>query len=548
MNRRLWLAAAIMALAFWITNRAAFEGYFSDDDLDNLSWATVAGLDTFVEVLVSPVFSVSNTRPTGGLFYRWAGNAFGLAYERYVGVMFVLHGINCALLYWLLRRKQFEAWPALAATAIYLFHAALLEASWKPMYIFDVLCAMFCLLTWLVFTTQRWWAALPLFWLAYKSKEVALFFPVVLALENWRRAIPFLAISMSFGLQAISVNSGRDTAYTLRFHPSSLAVTVPYYLKQFALSRWAALWLLPLVAIFRDRANWRPIAGLAALMIPLLFLPGRLFSVYLYVPLLALMPALARTFALAQPRWLAAWMLGFLALNFIEVREKRRVELAQGHEARGYMRQLQAAAPLPDTAYYRNAPLGYKLHGMTGALRLVTGKPGARVLNPELESARLEAKTRPLPTLHWFPPTQTLQIQNHQYGEARTSELDFSNPDSAWQLTSGWYDREGNFRWGSGEAHLMLLRDSAHTRLRVQFNNGPQFVAAVGTFKVDVFANGQPIGSTTFREAGTPTVDYVLPTTAPGPIEITFKAPKPYIAPGDDRPLGFALLHVSLIR
>ena len=546
-------ALAIVALlaAFLILNRGAFEGFFSDDDLDNLSWATVAGMDSFVRELATPVFSKTNTRPTGGLFYRWAGQAFGFDFEKYLVPLFALHWLNGALLFALLRKKGHGEIEAAATTIFFLFHAALLEAWWKPMYIFDLLAATFCLLTWLLYSTRFWPAALATFWLAYKSKEVALFFPVVLALDQAKRAIPFLLISASFGLQAMQVNTQRDTVYTLRFTPASLIKTIPFYFKQAILNKFGALTLAPLLWFARQPEFLKALLGTAALMIPLLFLPGRLFSVYLYVPLLALMPGLAALLKQATRRLLFAGLGLFLLLDYLTLKEKRKTEIAMGHEARHYVTQLRQAhqqTPLPSTAYLENAPIGYKLHGLVGALRLITKDPKARVLNPEVESARLEAKDHPLPTLLWFAPTQTLSIVPHQFGEAKLSELDFINPSAGWQLTSGWFDRENHFRWAARTAKLRLLAQPDQTKLRIRYNNSPLVMQALGKIEVTVLVNGQPLGTSQFTTAGTPAVDYPIAQAFNGPIDVELRSSPGFIPPGDDRELGVAVLSIGLIR
>ena len=63
---------------------------------------------------------------------------------------------------------------------------ALFDAVWKPMYVFDVLCATFCLLSVLMWTRRRWILSLLAFWLAYKAKELAVMLPaVLLCYEMW---------------------------------------------------------------------------------------------------------------------------------------------------------------------------------------------------------------------------------------------------------------------------------------------------------------------------------------------------------------------------
>lgn len=547
MMRRILIVLALIAL-FLIANRAAFEGYFSDDDFDNLSWATVAGIDSFTRELITPLFSNNNTRPTGGLFYRFTGLGFGLDFPRYIPLLFLLHWANTGMIYLLLRRKQFSPPLSVATATFFLFHSALLEAWWKPMYVFDLLAATFCLLTWLLHGTRFWAAGLLTFWLAYKSKEIALFFPVLLAFDNWRRALPFFLISLNFGLQSLPVNAGRNNNYTLRFHPSSLLITIPFYAKHFFVYKWGALTLAPLLYFARDRRLLAPLASFCALLIPLLFLPGRLFSVYLYVPLIALLPALAAVLARTPFRLALALLTAFLVLDYAKLIEKRRTELALAHEAKAWVEQLRAAhqhTPLPSIAYYENSPSSFLLHGMTGALRLITANPAARVLNPEIEANRLLA-TAPLPTLSWFRPTHTLTLNYHRHGEAVRGSLTLAEPSSAWQLGDGWYDREGHFRWGARRATLLLAASPQHSHLELTLNNGPALLEAIRALDLTVKANGLPLGQSRFTTPGTPTLSFPLAPRTEGRLEIELLASPGFRPPGDDRELGFALLSTRL--
>jgi hypothetical protein len=181
---------------------------------------------------------------------------------------------------------------------------------------------------------------------------------------------------------------------------------------------------------------------------------------------------------------------------------------------------------------------------MTGALRLITNNPAARVLNPEKEEARLEAKDRDLPTLSWFSPTKTLTVTPHRYGEAKLSALDFSSPTSGWQLTSGWYDRESNSRWASKSARLHLKAEPTHTKLSIRYNIGP----AIPRIEVQVFVNSQLLSTSSFDQPGTPTINYPLNQRYDGPVEIELKSSPGFRPPGDDRDLGVALLSIALVR
>ena len=78
--------------------------------------------------------------------------------------------------------------------------AGAMDAYWKPMYVFDLFCTTFCLASILLYAHGRWILSFIAFWLAYKSKELAVMLPVatspasVLALGRHARA-SFLAMS-----------------------------------------------------------------------------------------------------------------------------------------------------------------------------------------------------------------------------------------------------------------------------------------------------------------------------------------------------------------
>lgn len=403
-----FLAAAILALLFWVGNRGAFRGYFSDDDLDNLSWATVAGTQGFIGQLFSLRFSEDNTRPAGALFYQAAGRAYRLSFPQYVAWLFAIHGLNCFLLWRLARKRGSTEFGAWAAVLLWGFHAGLLEAWWKPMYIFDLLCGTFCLVAWLCYRSGRTAWALLFFLFAYRAKEVAIFLPVALALDEWRRAWPFFLVSANFGLQAMWVNQGRDNPYTLRFSMQSLQVTVPFYLRAFVMKLWGALLISAIAWLARNRSLLTGVAGSLALMTPLLFLPGRLFEVYLYVPLIPLVLGVAAGWSQLNRRWAVILLVLWVTLSFTGLREKRNSELEIASEVRAYVQQMEtlyAIAPFTPRVYCEGAPPGFAAHGVRGALRLITGDENAEVL---------AAKENGVTVLRWFRPRKALSVYTYR--------------------------------------------------------------------------------------------------------------------------------------
>src|SRR5690348_7062647 len=171
------MAAAVL---FLILNRAAYKGFFQADDLDTLGWASLAPVGVFLKGLVSLRFSPTNFRPTGYFYYHAMAATAGFDFPKYLIPLHVAHLLNVWLLWLAARHLDLGPVAASAGAFFFGFHAVLFDAWWKPMFVFDILCTTFCLLTLLLYLTNRWLLSLLAFWLAYKSKELAIALPAVL--------------------------------------------------------------------------------------------------------------------------------------------------------------------------------------------------------------------------------------------------------------------------------------------------------------------------------------------------------------------------------
>src|SRR5471030_774732 len=198
----------LMAALFLAMNRGAYRGYFQDDEIDNLSWAPQVPVTDFLKGVVTPRFFVNNFRPVGHFYFHAGEGFFGLEFPGYVAVIHAIHLLNVWLLWLLARRLGAAPLPAGAACAFFAFHMALFDAVWKPMYVFDVGCAAFCLLSLLFYSRGRWVLSFAAFWLAYKCKELAVMLPAVLACyelwfgkRRWKPLAPFFLAAASFGIQ-----------------------------------------------------------------------------------------------------------------------------------------------------------------------------------------------------------------------------------------------------------------------------------------------------------------------------------------------------------
>ena len=169
MRAGFFLALVLLCL---IANRGAFKGYFHGDDLDNIFWTSQASAGTFLSGMVSLILSSVNFRPTGHFYFFALSHVAALKFTWYVALLQFAHLLNSGLLYLLLRRMKF-AFPAAAAGMLFFaFEMAVFDAFWKPMYVFDVLCATFCLLSLLSYSQRRYVLSFVCLWIGYKAKEL----------------------------------------------------------------------------------------------------------------------------------------------------------------------------------------------------------------------------------------------------------------------------------------------------------------------------------------------------------------------------------------
>ena len=190
---------------------------------------------------------------------------------------------------------------------------------------------------------------------------------VLAAYEYWfgerkfKVLIPFFLAALNFGIQGIVLNPNKDNDYSLRFTFHALSVTTPFYAKRFLLFPFSGLLLLGL-AVLRDRRIWFGLAAMLFLMVPLMFLPGRLFEAYAYLPLACAAIAMAAAASRWNPVWawiaLAIWM----PFNVRQVRHERRTTLERDDMAFGFVDTLGTwirQNPDIDTFVYDGVPPGF---------------------------------------------------------------------------------------------------------------------------------------------------------------------------------------------
>ena len=562
MNRmgRLGSAAAVLALLalFFIANRGAYEGAFSDDDLDNIAWTGSASPAMFVSGLVSPLYYPNHFRPVGhGTFYV-LGKTAGLRFRPYVTLIHLLHLANTALVAILLAALGLSPWRAAAGSLFFIFHMALFDALWKPMYLFDLWCAFFTLGAFILYLRERWVWALAAFWLAYKSKEHAVALPaVLLAYEwllgqrRWRRVAPFAVVAASFFLQGVLMNRHAGQDYTLQFSASALTTTLGFYGPRLLLAPAALLALAAAAALYlRDRRVWLGLVMMAGLIGPMLFLPTRLSGAYLYVAMTGLAVAIASALARA-PWWGAVLFFAlWLPVNYGRMREERRAALTVAHENNAY---LAAASRLPSEApgvrrfIYDGHPRGLRWWGILGALRIYYGRPDLEMFSVEEKNLARIFDQGDVALLKWDNPRRRLTVVKRAPGEPDRSFIRMDETTPIWQLEEGWYQAEERYRWIRPRAVARLSQPSGTGAgyFAVQVNVGPQYIADVKQALLTVLIDGREIGKTRFDAAGWRTVSWPLAAAQPGPprpVRVEFRVQPEYRPSATDpRVLGIPI-------
>lgn len=420
------VAGIAIAAAFVALNYRAYDGFFQDDEIDNLSWAPVLRTRDYVIGFLKPVFDVENFRPPGHLYFGLMGRAFGLDFPPWMTPIFAIHLANAALLFFVMRRLAIGTWHALAGVALFTLSAAAMDAYWKPMYVFDLLCTTFSLASILLYSHRRWVLSFIAFWAAYKSKELAVMLPAgLVAWECWfgerrfARLIPFLAASLSFGAQGLAFNPNKDNAYTFRFTPGALGTTVPFYFRRFLLFRMSGLAVFAL-GFVRDRRVWFGVTATACFLFTLLFLPGRLFEAYTYLPLSCAVIAIAAAACRFHPAWIWCAIALWMPMNVRWLHREQNEILRNDEAAYAFVGQMQtwvAQNPEVKTLVYDAPPGLYHQWGVTASWNIAHHTLGLPAYYRDWPQAAKALGDGPVAMAAWNKSTNTLSIQIHSPGK-----------------------------------------------------------------------------------------------------------------------------------
>jgi hypothetical protein len=190
--------------------------------------------------------------------------------------------------------------------------------------------------------------------------------------RRWKPLVPFFLVSLSFGLQGLLMSRSQNNDYTFRFTLPALVQTSRYYASRVFLVPYAGFAIFAAALLAPNRRTWLGLAMLTIFFLPLLFLPGRMFSAYCYLPFTGLAIALTGLPAVARPIWLAIFFLAWLPGDYRELRARRSETLACDADIRAWMTaagQFIRSHPPPDAWIFSGAPEGFQQWGIEGTLK-----------------------------------------------------------------------------------------------------------------------------------------------------------------------------------
>jgi hypothetical protein len=506
------LCAAVVILG----NLQAWQGYFQGDDLDTLGWTRFTPFTQYLKWTLLPLYMPEHFRPVGHFLYWLLQRTVGLNFVWYLGLLQALHLINVYLVWRLLRVLNCALLAAGLGALFFSFHMAVIDAYWKPQFFFDVLCATFSLACLILFIRRRFLPAFICFWLAYKSKELAVMLPFVLATweyllgeKRWKPLLPFLAAALCFGLQGVIVGKRHHegTIYALHFTWNTLAKTASFYFSKIFLARYAGFALLAVPFFLRDKRAWLGLAIFGLFLVPLLPLRDRQVDVYLYLPLTGLSVMLAAAVRSSNGARVVAVCLGpWLIWNYAHAQSGRRHELLVAAQNQAYVQQAQLftrehaqAASLVIAGW----PPALASWGALGAFRYIYPQPIDLHTFDEAGIGRVMS-LKPL-TAGWQPQTLTLI----EAAPAPLSFLTMTDEKSVFQLEDGWGQITDGARWILGRAHAVVYPGpgvfECTTRLRKITKGSPGV-------EIRIVLDGQPLGAQRFQSTGEQTMCWSIET------------------------------------
>jgi hypothetical protein len=301
--------------------------------------------------------------------------------------------------------------------------------------------------------------------------------------------------------------------------------------------------------VAHDRRVALGVAGFLAVFAPLLFLPGRVFDAYMYLPFALLAVAVGGIFTRFRAAWVVAFALLWIPWNYKHLRRERQEAIAAGHENRAYVAGIERfvkSGPVPDVVLHDGVPHSMMTWGVAGALHYFSKKPHIEVWPVDHPEGKARLESRSLAVLMWDSISMTMYWARRGEGEVIPSFLVMRQPVPYWRLTEGWYGREGYHRWSEPVARLRLDRPPDAGTFEIWVQVVESQVRQTGPPRVEVLIDGRSFGERAFSDGEIVRQAWNVAAAPTGPVEVELRTTPAYTPGGGDvRRLGVAVVGIG---
>jgi hypothetical protein len=248
----------------------------------------------------------------------------------------------------------------------------------------------------------------------------------------------------------------------------------------------------------------------------------------------------------------SAFLIAWIALNFMHLRLNRRQALAVADENRAYVTSLAGFVPgAKDVRQFIWDGRPFALHpwGIKGALGCLYGTNAIDLFGMEDAEAQAALRgDRPLAILSWDMMARQLTVTARRSGSPDASYIRMGRATPIWQLDDGWYPLEGAYRWSKPHATAHLERPAGARAFELRVNISPDVIRDTGGTEARVFLAGELIGKAGFAANGWQTVRWTVPPGPSGRVEVRIESPPYRPSNNDPRVLGLAVVSFGFVE
>ena len=181
-----------------------------------------------------------------------------------------------------------------------------------------------------------------------------------------------------------------------------------------------------------------------------MFLPGRLYPAYCYLPLTGAALAVAVIAGRYSWRFVLGGVLIWAAVSVVLVRRESRATLAADEENKRYvtaLAKLATASPGLHDFVWDGSPSHFEPWGIHGAIRYLWHRMDFQLMKADDTNAAATLARPDAVLLEWKAPERTLLAIGGGNQPATLEFISMASSEGWFQLDSGWYMREDAGRW-----------------------------------------------------------------------------------------------------